>query len=488
MTRADLAAGLTAATGFLARASNQIAALVVTLVATRYLSPAEFGTFALASVAITLIRTFLYSGAFEYLLKAPDARDCSSESLAVNLLLAAALSALIGGLALAGRHLFAADAICLALLALLPSNLIAALTAWRESLLLRTGRLRLYYGLTTLAEFLAIAVAIGLLFAGFKLWALIGQVYARVFATLLLYAFTGRATLSARFSAARFVAVLRWSVGRYATVLVAFGSNYSADLFLGIFLSPAATGLYRASNRMVTAASDMFSQPARTIAMTLFSARAAAGRRSAAAWPILFVLFALVAWAALAGLAAVAPLVVPLLLGDGWRGAAALVPILCLAHALPLFDGIATAALVAADQQRPLFYVQCAAAAVGGLLLALVAPFGIVPATVAGAATAMLTTAVLARIALRRLPGSAASLRRAAPALIAPVFAAAVGALAGRIGGEAAGMTPGQMAAVAIVTGVAAWIGAILLIRHRLLAMILHLRAEPVAMPAMAVA
>ena len=479
MNARDIGIALTALTGLLSRASNQIATVAVTLVATRFLSPAEFGVFALASIAITLIRTFLYSGAFEYLLKAGDARDCASECLAVNVMLTAALSALMALIAIAGRQLFAADGIAFAILALLPSNLIAAVAAWRESLLLRTAKLRLYYGLTMLAELAAMAVAIWLLFAGFRIGALIWQVYIRNTAMLILYLLVGRSIFSRSFSRARFVTVLRWSTSRYAAMTIGFGANYAADLFLGIFLSPAATGLYRASSRIVAAVADIFGQPARTFAMTLFSARAAAGQRSDTLWPAFFAITALVGWAALAGLAALAPTVVPLLLGDQWRAAAALVPILCLARAFSLFDGVATAALVAYDEQRPIFYIQCASATIGIMLIVVVAPFGLVPATIATVIGAAIGSSMLAAIAFRRLPGSARAFGIAIPDVIGVPATTILGALAGRSAAAAAGFSNGQIATVAISTGLLAWVATLLLIRRRTLAMLRLLRGDP---------
>ncbi|WP_156679491.1 oligosaccharide flippase family protein [Sphingomonas profundi] len=479
MTRRDFAAALTAGAGLLARASNQIATVVVTLVATRYLAPAEFGVFALASIAITLIRTLLYSGAFEYLLKARDAGDCSSESLAVNLALAVGLGVLLGAIALIAGRLFAADAIALALLAMLPSNLVSAVAAWRESLLLRTGRLRLYYALTTLAELAAMVLAIALLFAGFKVAALIWQLYARNLATLILYMLASPAIYSRRFSRARFVAVLRWSTSRYAAMLVGFGATYSADLFLGIFLSPAATGLFRASSRIVTAVTDMFNQPARTFAMTIFSQRAAAAQRSDTMWPVFFVMAAAVGWAALVGLAAVATAVVPVLLGPQWQAATALVPLLCLARAFSLFDTVASTVLVAYDEQRPLFYIQCTNAAVGVALIALSAPFGLVAVTISTAVSTCLGSTILAVVALRRLPGSQAMLRQTMPALIPPLVATAAGAMAGRAMATGLGLGTAQAAVLAIASGIVAWLLALIAIRHRLLDMILHLRGDP---------
>lgn len=71
--------------------------------------------------------------------------------------------------------------------------------------------------------------------------------------------------------------VLRWSASRFGSVLVGFLANYSGDLVLGMAFSPAASGLYRAANCMVTALADMFVQPAGMLAPATLAAIATAG-------------------------------------------------------------------------------------------------------------------------------------------------------------------------------------------------------------------
>src|SRR6185369_6432289 len=109
------------------------------------LTPREFGVFALASIAVTLIRVMLHTGAFEFLLKAPSASDCSTECLVNNVALAVSLSLLLWLGGEGARLVSGPSEVIDVLVALAPSNLIAAFGAWRESLFLRTGRLKLYY-------------------------------------------------------------------------------------------------------------------------------------------------------------------------------------------------------------------------------------------------------------------------------------------------------------------------------------------------------
>ena len=85
-----------------ARGGTQLFALTVTLVATRYLSPGDFGVFALATVFITVVRNLLYAGPAEFLLKTRDAdrdaADCLAAMMVTTLLASAAVAGLTAGL------------------------------------------------------------------------------------------------------------------------------------------------------------------------------------------------------------------------------------------------------------------------------------------------------------------------------------------------------------------------------------------------------
>ena len=469
LARFARAGGGTAVIAMAARVSGQIAMVAVTLVATRQLTPADFGVFAIAGALVMLARTMLYTGPFEYLLKAPAEREgaVAGACLAANVLVASGWVLLLGALGLAAPELFKGGGVAPVILALAPSVLFAALAAFAESLMLRSGKVRRYYAITVAVEVGAGLAAMALLLGGWGLWALVAQIYVRL--ALLVFALGGlgpRLAL-ARPRRAEVADVLRWSASRFGSVLVGFLANYSGDLVLGVVFSPAASGLYRASNRMVTALADMFVQPAGMLAMTTLAAeRARAGGQAPAceggAWLRLAGLFAVLGWPALAVLALFAQRIVPLALGPAWSAAGPVVAVFCVARMAGLVTAVASAALVVGDRQGRVLAVQTAAAIATAGLTIFAAPFGAMGAALAATAVAVLAAAALGYAALRR--EDHAALAEAARLVLIPLagaFGAAWAAdrLVGRIfinsGGLIALALPLACAAVGWL--IAAW-------------------------------
>lgn len=471
---------LSVAVGPLARGSNQLVTLALTLVAMRYLDPTQFGTFSIAAIATTVIRTLLYTGAFEYLLKAKSAREGASEALVANLSIVTVLSAVVAAVALIARSFDANAAIVSLLLILIPSNFIAAIGAWQESLLLRNTRLALYYAMTFTAELVSMLVAIALFADGFGLLALVGQVYTRNGLLILLYALVERPILSMRFSGAKLGEVLRWSVPRYGSTVLVMTSTYAVDLLLGIFLSPAATGIYRASSRLVTAVADIFNQPTRIMGMTMISKRVAMNQPAAILWTLIFALAAVFGWSALAGLGGVASFLVPALMGADWVAAVPIVAILCATRAFSLFDAAMTPALVAHNHQKSMFYVQIGSALVLLSLVVLASPYGVVAATVASVGAAAVNSALVYNLARRRLPGSGASLRQHAIVAVLPALATLSGTMVVTIGFADLGLDPIVLIAAAVAAGLSAWAICLLILQRRIRAIVFALRdSEP---------
>jgi O-antigen/teichoic acid export membrane protein len=379
--------------------------------------------------------------------------------LAVNFIVAAGLTAPLVLLVPFSAHVFGAAAVGPVLLALTPSNLISALAGWQESLVLRTGKLKTYYGVLVASEVLAGVVALVLLTLGYGLYALVAQIYVRNTAGLLGYLPLGATRFSERFSVGKTVEVMRWSVSRYLSVVLNFASTYGADIILGLLLSPAAAGLYRASNRIVTAVSDVIVQPARMIAMSAFSALAADGRGAEREWASFTTIAAVCGWSALGGLAVCAPMLVPLLLGPQWSGAAAIVPILCAARATVLLDALSGTMLVTYNRQRALFALQVAGTGITLAALLLSSRHGLVMASFGVLAASAATSLMILLYAWRAFPASAAEFRAQAPMLLAPVVATvlvaqlAMGALEARpfpaapCAGQCPGLSPTCVAA-----------------------------------------
>lgn len=371
---------LTAVIAMAARASSQLALLGVTLVATRTLMPADFGVFAIAAAFLTLSRTMLYTGPFEYVLKAPEAEGpaVASAGLAANMLVALGWVAMLVGLGLAAPLLFRGPGVALLLFCLAPSNLLAAVAGWEEALLLRGQKVRRYYAITVATEIGAGLGAALLLLAGWGLWALVAQVYARLLIFIVAYRMVLTLPDLPRADPETTRAVLAWSWSRYGSIIVGFLANYSGDLLLGAVFSPAASGLYRAGNRLVTALADMFVQPATLLVTTGLAAEHARGEHAGGqqgagtGWLKMAGVFGALCWPALAGVVVVSDLVAPLVLGPAWAGAGPIIAVFCLARMAALPIAVAGAVLVIENRQDRVLWIQSVAALVTvGLTLAL---------------------------------------------------------------------------------------------------------------------
>lgn len=382
---------VTALIAMAARASSQLALLGVTLVATRSLGPVDFGIFAIAAALLTLSRTMLYTGPFEYVLKAPEAdgAQVASAGLAANMVVAMAWLALLGLCGLAAPYLFRGEGVALLLFSLAPSNLLAALAGWEEAMLLRGQQVRRYYAITLVTEIAAGLGAILLLLSGWGIWALVAQVYARLAILVVAYRLVLTLPELPRASPEATRAVLVWSWSRYGSVTVGFLANYSGDLLLGAAFSPAASGLYRAGNRVVTALADMFVQPAGLLVTTGLAAERARGDSGNAAWLRLSGVFGALCWPAMAGLAVVSDEIAPLVLGPAWAGAGPIIAVFCLARMAALPIAVASAVLVIEDRQDRVLWIQSGAALATAGLTLLAAAHGPFAAALATAVVAL---------------------------------------------------------------------------------------------------
>jgi O-antigen/teichoic acid export membrane protein len=446
---------LAAITGLSVRAANQVVIFGVTLVAAHFLAPADFGVFAIASAAIALIRTLMYTGAFEYLLKAPPGEEYPTECFLINIVLAIGLTAGLLVLAPATKWAFGTAEVGRMLIFMAPSNLISAFAAWQESQILRAKRIQAYYVITAISEAVAGLGAVGLLIGHFGLLALVGQVYLRSIVLMMSYLILQKPYWSGSLERHRLVDIFKWSSSRYGSTFVNFMAAYGADFFLGALLSPAATGIYRASNRVVTAVADIFSHPTQILGAAIFSRLSSHRQSPRDIWPRMAGASAFLGWSALAGLAAIADRAVPIVLGAQWSGSGLIIAILCAARALSLVDAVTVPLLVAFDKSRAVFNVQLAVALCSVPLLWFVARFG-VAATAAGAVTiSACSTLFYGRVCIQAFPGSADRLVQFAPIALLPPVITYLGAWIFLF----AAPKMGDLHAVlfAIAAGIAAW-------------------------------
>ncbi len=378
--------------GFASRALVQLMLFGVTIVATRTLSIADFGTFALATVFLLLVRALFYVGPYEYLLKTADTPSLKQACFIANQVLAIGGVGLTGIVYLAAPLLFGMTEVGILALLLGPSLLLAAASAWYEAVLLRAGRVRRYYLVTLLGDATGAAVAVIMLLGGYGIAALVSQTYVRLGVLMVLYVASTaeRPQLTIPFASVR--TVLHWSRERYGAVMLNFTSGYGADLVLGITLSPAATGLYRASNRVVSTLVDLFAQPLQKIAQANISAGFKHRDDVRTSWLTMLSGVGAIAWSGLATMAFMAEELVPILLGEKWQAAVPLIVVFCLVKSTTLLDAVTTPFLVCHDRHRDMLRIQliCASAAIALALMA--SPLGTTAVALAVGSVAVATS------------------------------------------------------------------------------------------------
>lgn len=419
--------------GVVSRVAIQLCLLLVTIVATRFLPMVEFGIYSIASALMFLCRNLFYVGPYEYLLKTEPRPMLAGSCLVANLCLAAVAASGLAAFAFFSRLTFGTAEIGQIIFYLIPSVFIVAATAWYESILLRNLAIRRYYACTVVGEVMGAVAAIALLAVGFGLLSLVVQVYVRLGTLLLAYVSIGRSRGRIPWTWRDVKTVMRWSWSRYGAVCLNFSANYGADFVLAIVLSPAATGIYRASNRIVSALTDMFAQPLQKIVQTNVSAQAARGLPPDLSWLSMFTSVTAVAWAALVGLALSARDVVPLVLGDSWNAAAPVVVVFCATRALGLVDATTTSLLVCYDRQRFMLSVQIFVAIAVPLSSLALASYGPIFVAIANGGIMACLTALYYREAARISGATTGDLARAL--LVAMTPAASVAICIGALGG-----------------------------------------------------
>ena len=260
---------------FTARALEQVSTLVMTLLAARFLMPAEFGVFSLANVFVVLVQTLTYTGIFQFILTSKgDERLILSTSFWLILLLVGCASLFLAVAAYPLQWLFSSPDLAAVLILLAAAQPISALVAWSSATLLRRRETARNFTFVFVENLAALVSGALLLWFWHSLYALVAARYARILFGAALFIIGGRTWPHLHFSTdlARKAAV--FSSHLYGSRFLAFLSRYAADILLGAFHSTSDVGLYRFGNRIATGATDILSQPMSNFAATQFGSAA----------------------------------------------------------------------------------------------------------------------------------------------------------------------------------------------------------------------
>ncbi len=308
--------------------STALAALVF-LVTSRFLLPEDFGAVAFAAAIITLVAVLIPSAFGDALVQRADLRPDHLDTMFWG----------VAGLALAGYGALVALSPAIAtatgvplmaqVLPVLGLRLVgdAALTV-PGSLIMRRMEFRKVALRTTVANGIAAVICLGMVFAGFALWALIAsQLVSSLIAAAVAFAGArwrpGRAV---RWQALREL----WGFGGYAMGNRMLNEVRIDQFLLGLFLGPAVLGLFYFGRRLFQMLKDLTVGAFSPVSSVLMASLQHEGDKRRRAYLAASYASAAVAFPVFAGLLAIAPAAVPLVFGPQWAGAVFTVQCFCI--------------------------------------------------------------------------------------------------------------------------------------------------------------
>jgi O-antigen/teichoic acid export membrane protein len=383
---------------------GQFLVFFVFLVTARFVSKEAFGLMAMAMLSIEFFRQILIESMATtfYAKQSPSTQDYNAGFCLI--LLGALLSALF-------VFVFSQ-----ALADLFEHNEVASTLRWISLLLLTTGLSKMHeIWLTRQLQFRALAFrsmvsislggVVGVLLAieGYGLLSLIAQqIVTAVIAVIWLWmASAWRPSLD--FQWQHVASILK--VGKFVSLnaIASFLGGQGDLLLSSLYLGPAATGIYSAAKRLLTAITLIVGSGLNSVALPALASCAVHEEKLASAYLTGIRLTTLLTAPLYAALAVFAPDVIALLMGDNWSEVAPVLAILALIGFNRSITQYSINILLIRHKAHWLTVLAILDAALNMVLLFIVARYGLIYLAGAFAAKTLLLAPVTAGIALRLL-------------------------------------------------------------------------------------
>jgi len=367
--------------------------LVSTLILARLLAPADFGIVAMALSFIFMAEALTAFGFDVSLIQKPEASvEDYNTAWSCNLLLGLSIAALMMAFAPFIANFYRTPEVALLVTVLAIGPLISGfenigVVTFRRDLLFKR---EFVFQLTRKVVGFAIVVPLAIVFRSY--WALVaGMIAAKTTGTILSYAMH---PFRPRFTLSRFKELFRFSRWMLLTNVVGFLKERSSDFFIGRLNGAPALGLYNISYELATLPASELSAPINRALLPGF-ARMTLREEIATAFRQTAEVMALFTVPAAAGIFAVAPYMVFVVLGPKWVEAVPLVGALAPNGALLMFQSTIGAVLIARGKPERVTQANIAHVAVLLLLLPLLAvKFGPLGAAYAAILAAVSTTPI----------------------------------------------------------------------------------------------
>lgn len=381
------------------RIAAQLSQISLFLIAVRFLTPAEFGLFALVQAASALLFVVAAAGWREAIISTAETQRDLAQLMAFSLISGAAM-AMTGTLAAFALHLMHLTAAAQLALLFTICVLIAPVVSAFNGMMVRRGRIRAFVIVSILAEALAFAAASASLLAGFGIYALVvGKIVFLVVVMCLLAPQSGwRGRLA--LTGPRTRALLSTSLHILANRTIFFIQTNSSTFLVGAFLGPVGVGFYRAAERVVSSVAELVMEPLRIIAWIDLRRAADKGgvgiaqrQRLTEAAASILPLFICMTAPVFIGLAIVAQPLVEFALGPAWSASGGVATIFALA-ALSVVPGVLTEPLLSLlGEIRHLPRIILMNAAFSAVCMVILGPFGLYALAAAAIPSGLFTLA-----------------------------------------------------------------------------------------------
>jgi len=354
---------------------------LVFLATSRVLTPAEFGIVAFAASIATVGLAVAPAGFREALIQRTDIEAKHLDT--VFWLCVGAAVVIFGALCVAAPFVASSsgDPLLTALVPFISARVIFDMAAAvPNALLVRTMSFRMLALRTTAASLVAAVVCLGLLWAGFGLWALAASQLAGSVTTCIGALIAARWRPGLRFdlkALGDLKAFGLFSTGNH------FITTISLDqLLIGALLGPAGLGIYGFARRIFQILTDLLSGALNLVSYSLLSSMQGEKAKLREAYLLGTFASSVVAFPVFAGLALVAGDLIPLAFGEHWIEAVPVVQAFCALGVLTAV-GILQASLIRSQGQADLwFYYVLSKQVVTVLYVFLFAGWGLLPLTV----------------------------------------------------------------------------------------------------------
>jgi O-antigen/teichoic acid export membrane protein len=421
---------------FASTAVAKLSTLAIGIVLARILGPQEFGTFAVATVALLALLSFNELGVSLAIVRWPgDPREIAPTVTTISVLSSSVICLVCYLGAPAFSAAMGAPSATPVVRVLGLSVLVSGLAAAPVAMLQRTFRQDRKMIADQVASWTSALTSIALALSGLGAMSLaIGQLAGSVIGAALFIAFAPR-SLRFGFDPARARALLRFGLPLAGSSIVVFAATNVDKVIVGTVLGPVPLGYYVLAANLANWPATMFSLPVRSVAPALLARLQSDPPTMRATFLSTGGLLAAVTLPACVVLAAAAGPLVALVYGAAWQPAAAVLTWLGLLAALRILFELVYDYFVVLANTRVVLVVQIL------WFVALVPAlyFGATAGGAAGAAAAALAVAagVVAPVYLYELSRTgvtpAAVGRRLVPATVAGLGVAAVAVLAAEL-------------------------------------------------------